>query len=173
MPKQRDIREKALLSLFASNGDIQELSAESPLWELCLEPEDEKIRAQTAKVINHQLQAFPKTAEELLSNISLFIPILLSYEGKDEAKQLKRVSKSLEKLLPQYQQINKGSSKSELARFFQDAASLSGLLNVSKSSLASILLDDPLRSKVEHNVSRLQEFLQRLKMIQTPLDHAE
>lgn len=167
MPKQREIREKVLLSLFTAATHEE---PEGDLWDLCFEPELDRITKLKIKTVKHQLQAFPRLHEELVSIIPITSALLRSYEQKDAAKALipaKRLSEECHSLFP------KLKAESDLQSFFPLAKELKRALTKLHELLIDAGLSDPQIQKLTNLTVKLLDLTNRAALIAEPTEASE
>ena len=173
MLSQREIREKALLFLFAYATNKELLPEDDSFWELSLEPLQAKISKQTVKTLAHQLQTFPKWTEELNTIVPILAPMLKTYELKSEARTLLSLDKAFSQLSSTLSVINASSKPQELEKFFEKCRTTEASLNSFITSFNNSPFSDPSKPKLEKALKQLKELLSRSQIISSPLHYEE
>ena len=171
MPKPREIREKALLALFAHaahKGDV----ADDAIWNLALEPEQNKITKSTAKALKHQLSALPQRAEGFNEIAALLLPVLQTYEYKSEARSLRSLLKLIDELSTQFSSRDWLEEQSTQHQFCHQALALGSSLSEMKGQLSGLSFDFVPRSNFDKALNALIDLTQRVSPIVDPLSES-
>ncbi len=167
MPKQREIREKVLLSLFTAATHEE---SEADLWDLCFEPELGRISKLKIKTLKHQLQSFPRLHEEFISIIPITSTLLRSYEQKDAAKALVTARKLSEEFHRRFQKLK---ADDDLDAFFTSAKGLKSALAKLDQLLKDAGLADLQIQRLANLTVKLLELTNRSTLIAEPSETSE
>lgn len=173
MPTKRDIREKALLSLFSSATTEDSTFAEEPHWELVLELENKAITKSAVKALRHQLQSYSKVNKELQQYAPNISTLLKTYEEKALARQLLRVAKDTKALEERVLLLGNKSDQEELERFYLRSTPLKHSLSSLISELSASGYSAPEKEDFDKCLKKLADLLERIDMVSAPLEHKE
>lgn len=168
MPKPRDIREKALLALFAHAAQ-KEGMIDDTIWNLALEPERDKITKISAKALKHQLSSLPKWATEFVELADLLHTTLKTYEYKAEARELRSLTKGVEELSAQFSGLNQLKEEKAQYQFCHQALALGSSLSEMKTTLGGMNFDFQALPKFTKAHEALIDLTQRVGLIIDPL----
>ena len=173
MPKQRDIREKALLSLFAHAAQKDDSSVDDSTWALTLEPEQEKINKISYKALNHQLSALEQRAVEFGELTKVVAPMMKSYELKSEARTTLALAKSVDGFRSAFSVLDKRSEEDEYTKLYHTASALNASLREFKTILENASFTAPELPKLLKSTKTLIDLTERVDYIANPLNHKD
>jgi len=172
MPTPRDIREKALLSLFAHTAH-KGASLDDHTWELALEPEQATINKLALKALKHQLPALPQRAQEFHDLIQVIAPMMKTYELDKEARTALSLRKEVSALALSYSALGKLSKLDEIDAFYLKGLTLRPKLLAFTTSLDGSSFTAPELSKLQKVTKTLTDLTQRIDHIASPLEYPD
>ena len=172
MLNQRDIREKALQSLFAHTAQ-KDHSVDECTWDLTLEPEQDKINKLSIKALKHQLSALPKRGEELASLVPVIAPMMKTYDLKSEARTLVAIEKGVANFNSQFSLLGGMTTEGDLTNFYHQAKALHSSLAELQSTLTSSSFTATELPKLVKVHKGLVDLTKRVDFISSPADHPE
>lgn len=170
MPKLRDIREKALLNLFAY-ATQKEAEVNDSTWDLTLEPEQGKIDKLSVKAIKHLLSGLPKQEAELSQLAPVIAPMMKTYELKKEARTLLSIAKGTTSLSSLFSQLD--SQGDNLSAFIYQAKALNASLQEFRTALTPDSFSSPELPKLLKTTKALSDLLQRVDFIASPTEYSD
>jgi len=173
MPKPRDIREKALLSLFAHAAQKNDEPLNESTWALTLEPEQVKLNKIAYKALNHQLAALSQRAQGFGEVAALVAPMMKTYELKKEARMTLAISKSIDGFQSQFSLLDKSGKEGELTKFYHLAKALNASLMELKTILEEASFTAPELPKLLKITNIIIDLTGRVDLVANPLAHTE
>lgn len=171
MPTKRDIREKALLSLFSSATTEDSTLAEEPHWDLVLEPENKLVTKCAVKALRHQLQSYSKVNAELQEYAPNISTLLKTYEEKELARQLLRIAKDAKNLEERVSLLGNKSDAEELERFYLSTTPLKHSTSAFISQLSASGYSAPEKEAFDKCLKKFADLLVRVDIVSAPLEH--